>query len=236
MSHSPYHHLQSSLTALITNSPAGTRLPSEPELARELGVSRATLREAMRMFEAQGMIRRRQGAGTFIIGQEAAAESGLEVLESFDRFIQRTGGKVSVENALVSCIAADEVQATILGVPVKATLLQISRVMFSEMKPVAYLVDTLSDEVLRATELSNNFSGAVLDFLIQRGDPITGSRVQISAIAANASLAGALETQLGMPLFQCSEKVYSGSNKVVMYSVGYFLSDHVNFYMMRRTK
>lgn len=236
MSHSPYHHLQSSLTALITNSPAGTRLPAEPELARELGVSRATLREAMRMFEAQGLIRRRQGAGTFIVGQEPAAESGLEVLESFDRFIQRTGGKVSVESALVSRIAADEVQAAIFGVPIKATLLQISRVMRSDMRPMAYLVDTLPDEVLRATELSNHFSGSVLDFLIQRGDPITSSRLQISALLASEALAETLETQPGVPLLQYIEKVYSSSTKVVMYSLSYFLSDHVNFYMMRRTK
>jgi GntR family transcriptional regulator len=236
MSHSPYHHLQSSLTALIANSPAGTRLPAEPELARELGVSRATLREAMRMFEAQGMIRRRQGAGTFIVGQEPAAESGLEALESFDRFIQRTGSKVSVESALVSRIAADEVQATILGVPIKTALLQISRIMRSDTQPVAYLVDTLPDEVLRATELSNNFSGSVLDFLIQRGDPITGSRVQMSAVAASDALAEMLEIQPGMPLLQCSEKIYGSSTKVVMYSLSYFLSEQINVYMMRRTK
>ena len=46
--------------------PAGTQLPSEPELAAELQVSRATLREALRAMELEGLLRRRQGSGTFV--------------------------------------------------------------------------------------------------------------------------------------------------------------------------
>ena len=68
--------MQIELAELIAATPAGERLPSEPELARQLGVSRATLREAMRTFEAQGLIRRRQGVGTFVVGQSPVIESG----------------------------------------------------------------------------------------------------------------------------------------------------------------
>ena len=50
----PFRRLQADLTMLIGSLPAESRLPSEPELARRMGVSRATLREAMRSFEGQG--------------------------------------------------------------------------------------------------------------------------------------------------------------------------------------
>ena len=73
MANFPFQRLQADLAALIADTPAGHRLISEPELAKQMGVSRATLREAMRTFETQGLIRRRQGAGTYVVGQSARA-------------------------------------------------------------------------------------------------------------------------------------------------------------------
>src|SRR4029453_15448975 len=54
---------------------AGARLPSEPELAAELQVSRATLREALRAMELEGLLRRRQGSGTFVAEPPRMANS-----------------------------------------------------------------------------------------------------------------------------------------------------------------
>lgn len=47
---------------------AGEKLPSERELAKQLNVSRPSLREAIQKLEAKGLITRRQGGGTFISG------------------------------------------------------------------------------------------------------------------------------------------------------------------------
>ena len=58
--------LHKSLEEIINATEPGGQLKSEPQLAQELGVSRATLREAMRTFETQGLLRRRQGVGTFV--------------------------------------------------------------------------------------------------------------------------------------------------------------------------
>jgi GntR family transcriptional repressor for pyruvate dehydrogenase complex len=48
------------------NLTAGSRLPSERELAVRLGVSRPSVREAMRQLELMGVIESRQGAGAFV--------------------------------------------------------------------------------------------------------------------------------------------------------------------------
>ena len=96
MANFPFQRLQVDLAALIERTPAGSRLISEPDLAKQLGVSRATLREAMRTFETQGLIRRRQGAGTFVVGKvpviDAGLEAGFENPSHFARVFRRLVG------------------------------------------------------------------------------------------------------------------------------------------------
>lgn len=46
--------------------PVGTRLPSEPCLARQMGVGRSTIREAVKVLAHAGVLEVRQGSGTFV--------------------------------------------------------------------------------------------------------------------------------------------------------------------------
>lgn len=52
--------------------PVDTRLPSERTLAAELGVARNTVREALDVLEAQNVIRRRAGSGSFVTYRSSA--------------------------------------------------------------------------------------------------------------------------------------------------------------------
>ncbi len=45
---------------------SGERLPTETKLMAELGVGRSTLREAVRILEREGLVRVRQGSGTYV--------------------------------------------------------------------------------------------------------------------------------------------------------------------------
>ncbi len=235
MSHFPFQRLQADLANLISNSPPGTRLPSEPDLAQQLGVSRATLREAMRTFETQGLIRRRQGSGTFIVGQIPIMESGLEVLESVNTIAQRLNLPVSTVVPIITDLPADELHARELGIPIGTMVNRISRVMRVESRPVAFLVDTLPEGVLSSTEtFMAQFNGSVLDFLLQRGDPLSVSRTDVSAIGAPADVAKMLEVQRDDVLLQFTACLYSVSAKVVDYSLSYFLPGYFRFHIVRR--
>ncbi len=230
----PFQRLQAELAALIARAPDGQRLPSEPELARQLGVSRATLREAMRTFETQGLIRRRQGAGTFVVGQMAVLDSGLEVLESLDTMARRMNLEVTVSDLQVERLYADQENANGLNIPLASLITRIRRVMRADNRPVSYLVDNLPESVLKPEELPESFNGSVLDFLLARGDALSKARANISAIGATADVAKALEIQRGDVLLHFNSQVYDDSGKVVTHSFTYFIPGYFNFHVVRR--
>ena len=60
--------------------PPGSKLPTENELAQTLGVGRSTIREAMRIIEAEGLIEVRRGAGAFVLEEEAWGATRKEII------------------------------------------------------------------------------------------------------------------------------------------------------------
>jgi GntR family transcriptional regulator len=231
----PFRRLQAELANLIGSLPAESRLPSEPELARRMGVSRATLREAMRSFEGQGLIRRRQGVGTFVVAKVPVIDSGVEILESIETLAQRTNLPVSMGELHVEQIPADEDQAAALNIPVESGLTRVSRVIYTDNRPIAYLVDTLPSDILTATEIEAGFTGSVLDLLLRRGDPkLVQSRTDIRAIGATSEVARALQIQRDDVLLHFVAQLYSKEGRVVDYSFSYFLPGYFRFHVVRK--
>lgn len=234
MPHFPFQRLQADLAELIAKLPPGSRLPSEPDLAADLGVSRATLREAMRTFETQGLIRRRQGAGTFVVGQPPVMEDGLELLESMLTMARRTNMNVGPGPVRVERVKATQEYAEALDVPLDTPLVCVSRTMCVDNRPVAYLVDTLPEEILHPEELTSKFNGSVLDYLIQRGDPLTVSHTEVTASNASAGVAKKLEIQRGDVLLHFTARLISVSGKVLDYSHSYFVPGYFKFHIVRK--
>jgi len=235
MGHHPFKRLQSDLATLIDSLPADSQLPSEPTLALKLGVSRATLREAMRSFETQGKIRRRQGVGTFVIGDVPLIESGLEILESIETMVGRIGLSVSSHSLKVEKITADEECALVLDIPIGSGLTRISRLIMTDGRPAAYLVDTLPENILSHADLAAGFTGSVLDLLLRRGLPrLVSSRTEINAVNATTEVAHLLEIQRGDVLINFSACLYSSEGHVIDHSLSYFLPGYFKFHVNRR--
>ena len=231
----PYQRLQGELASLIASTPPNGKLLAEPELARQLGVSRATLREAMRSFEGQGLIRRRQGVGTFVVRPASVIDSGLEVLESIETLAEKIGLDVSMGELQVTETQADETQALALGVAVGERLFQVARVIQAENRPVAYLVDTLAEDVFSPSDIEAGFTGSVLDLILQRGSPeLIRSVAEIRSVAASAEVARSLQIQRGDVLLMFVAQLYSVDERVIDYSLSYFLPGYFRFKIVRR--
>ena len=235
MSQYPFHRLQNDLAEMINSLPAESRLLSEPYLAKKLGVSRATLREAMRSFEGQGLIRRRQGVGTFVVAKVPVLDTGLEILESIETIAQRSGLSVSMGELQVQEVMAGAEEARLLKVEVGTKLTRVSRVIYTNNRPIAFLLDTLPMDILAASDIQTGFTGSVLDLLMRGGNPkLTQSRTEINAIGATSEVARSLQVQRDDVLLHFAAQLYSDMGRVVDYSISYFLPGYFRFHVVRR--
>jgi len=220
---------------VINGMHPGERLPSEPELAHQLGVSRATLREAMRTFETQGLIHRRQGSGTFVSRPSRVIESGLEILESIETLANRIGLPVALGETSIESRPATELESEALDLPADSTVLRVARVILAEGQPAAYLIDTLPADMLQEEDIQDGFSGSVLDLLLHRQDPApTTSRCEISAVTATSEIARAMAIQRGDVLLCFEALLFSRMGKIMDYSFSYFLPGYFRFHVVRR--
>jgi GntR family transcriptional regulator len=231
---SPYQRLQRELGAVIHSAEPGTKLPTEPDLAAKMGVSRSTLREAMRSFEAQGLLIRRQGAGTFVVGKTGVFETGIEVLESLETIAARLKLQISMGENEIESIPADEDLAKTFGVRKGSTLVRVNRVMHAEGRSIAYLQDVLPRNVLSVKDLEEGFTGSVLDLLIRRGKPKLGkSNTEINAVSAPSRVARALEIQRGDVLLMFEADLVDMEGKAIDHSLSYFLPGYFRFHVLR---
>jgi GntR family transcriptional regulator len=227
--------LQDQLTKVIDGTETGGKLPSEPALAKKFGVSRSTLREAMRIFETQGMIRRKQGAGTFVIRPSHVIETGLELLESIQSLADRIKLPVQMGDYKVDHRISTENESNILKVDKNSNVHEVSWVMKAEDRPVAYLIDVVPEDKITVEELNNNFNGSILDLLAKFGEvSLASSRTEISAIAAPPDVARALGIQRGDVLLYFVALLFTKDGEIVDYSTSYFLPGYFKFHVVRR--
>ncbi|MBN1262358.1 MAG: GntR family transcriptional regulator [Anaerolineae bacterium] len=233
---SPRVQVEEALAAMIRPLPPGTQLPPEPTLAKQLGVSRATLREVMRTFAERGILTRRHGVGTFVASRIPVLESGIEILESIDSLARQMGLETHVAALEVLERKATPKEAEGLESKELIDVLVINRVITVEGKPVADLRDIVPLDYLRKEELEReDFHGSVLDLFLERGNPMLSiSRTDIIAVSADAKFARRLHVSRGSALLKLAAKLYSYDEKVVDYSISYFVPGQFRFHVMRR--
>ena len=82
--------------------PAGSRLPAERELSRQLGASRPTLREALRRLDEWSLVEPRRGSGIVI---RPYREWSLEVIAAYLKYGKPQPGQPSIARIIVDLLA-----------------------------------------------------------------------------------------------------------------------------------
>lgn len=123
----------------------GDRLPPETQMAEQLGVSRATIREVYVRLLAQGVIVRRHGFGTFVGQMPIQDDQTFQA--GFAHSIKAAGLVPTVEILSVDRITVADEQAHHFGCPVGTEISRTLRLFRASGDPVVLIEDHFSPAI-----------------------------------------------------------------------------------------
>lgn len=211
--------------------PPGTRLPSEFELAKMFGVSRATLREALRVLEEEGAVVRRHGIGTFI-AERSLVQAGIEQLFSVTEWIERAGRKPGTIGFTVGEELTTQEDQESFGFSEPVELYLIHRIRTANGDPVVYCEDRVPKSILPRG--LHGFDGSLFEHLEAAGRSIAYARTVIKPIAWHPEVFPALDVKDGQALLLLEQMHYDASDSPVLLSANYFRTDTFHFHVLRR--
>ncbi len=220
------------LTDLIADETfaQGQLLPSEGELAKQLGVSRSTIREAISHLEKDRLITRRQGVGTFVTERsQERLTGGLERLQSFRTLAGMAKESAEMVERSVELIAAEPVAVAVLRVPEGSPLVRLDAIEAVRGCRIAFLRGLISADFVEAG------NGSLLEYIIESTNyEPTHTRSEVYAIDADADLSRRLEVEEGRSVLYLAETLYTGDDKPLALLHNYFLTERFNFTIFRR--
>jgi GntR family transcriptional regulator len=141
-----YQQLQRALRDAIEDSRLAPEeaLPPERELAEEFGISRITVRKALDALVSEGMLTRRQGAGTFVTARgETRVEKSFATLSSFTEDMLSRGRKPESVWLSRSAGTVTPEEALTLGLSPGSVVYRFNRIRDADSEPMALEYSTV---------------------------------------------------------------------------------------------
>ncbi len=196
----------------------GESLPSEPGLARELAVSRATIIKAFEGLERAGLIVRRQGKGTFVAPR--GKRNSLADPTSFTAVTSASGSVPSQRWLAYDAIPAGlERTGLASDFPASTQLVRLERVRSADDMAVGHHVAVLPAELLARAGVSES-SSTVPDFSLYGALEAIGSRPHsaeesLRAVSCPAHVAEALGVAPSTPMMHVHRLTRDGSGTLI---------------------
>ncbi len=213
----------------------GSQLPPEKDLVSSLGVSRTTVREALRVLEQQGLIVRRRGLGTFVVEtpmmKDLSSNSGITAMIREAGYVPESHlGTVRHEHASKKLAATFPL--LIEGTPI----IVIERIRTVNRRPVVWSVDAVPSELRGPSALQRYdptsqsiYEFFATDLLIR----VTRGLAELRPVAATKDLASKLSVRRGSPLMCLTQTDYDTNGRAVLFSIEYHVPNAFRFLLNR---
>lgn len=196
---------------------AGSVIPKEDELCSQFGVSRITVRRALADLEAQGLVLKRQGRGTFVSEtlppvRRVATVGYLEVLH-------RVADETQVEVlSLERQYAAADI-GEYLSLAPEDQVMHVVRLRRKGKKPVMITEAWVPDRLLTKVDQQSLEEHALFELLLEQGVKFDRVVQEVTAIAATPEHARLLEAEVGQPMIKISRLIYDVDQQPIQYLV-----------------
>lgn len=205
--------------------PIGTALPTEDALARHHGVSRHTVRQALRELKDEGVLWARAGIGTIVRARPEVPRffSGIKTVWDLLQFVESTEMHVVKRREVV----ADAALAELLQCPAGQAWYEITilRKLPQEKLPLSYLQVYLRPEFRDAVGPEKIFTRPIYSMVEERfGVRVVEVRQDITAANLEAGMARALKAKEGLAAMRITRYYLDRDGAVVAIGVGYYPS------------
>lgn len=208
------------------NYKKGEFLPPEVELAKQLSVSRNTIRQATNKLEYEGLIIRKKGYGTKVA--EKAFTTQLASWHSFTQEMNEKG--IAFTNYLITAewIECDEKTATFFNIPLKTKVVMLSRLRGDENGPFVYFESYFHPRIGISTD--ENFNLPLYELLESRFNiQATSSKEKIKARLASKITARRLKIKQGEPVLIRERFVSDPGEKPIEYNIGFYIAEKFTY-------
>ena len=227
------------LRKLIQDGPMlpGDQLPSEGELASQMGVGRSTVREALKLLEQEGVVDVQPGLGRFVSALTAhLIERPITHFQSITDLLREFGYEVTSQVLAMSEASASDEEAHSLGLVNGAAVIRLARVRLLAGVPIVFMEETLPRALMGASLTGIDWSGSVTEALAHRGHRPISSRARMRA----AVLPGRFRRRLGSlgrrPWIEITETDLGSRGEPCLYAKNYLRGDLFAFNFVRRSE
>jgi len=213
----------------------GELLPSEKQLAETYGVSRPTIRAAIKSLHERGALSVRNGVGAMVLPYRRQTFYWLDNLASIDTFAMETGHTVRTGVLRWQVVPADLELSRKLKIQIDEPVLQCSRLKIVDDDPAAWIIDALPAALVDVDDIQASFRGSVLDFLLERRPQLTDyADCEVSPMQCAPEIADALTMPLGAPLLFLDTTVLDKHSTPVIWGRVWLNSTKFRFVFRRR--
>ncbi|MEO6125204.1 MAG: GntR family transcriptional regulator [Ilumatobacteraceae bacterium] len=207
------------------------KLPTEHELASAYGVSRATIRTALRTLDSRGLTVTRHGLGTFATAATSAVSANLQRLESISQTIQRLGRVPGANFRSIAVRDATPDERRSLQLTGNAQVLATEREITADGEVVAYSHDALPRAVLGIDFDVRSMTGSLFAVLEHHGVSAVSALTELHASQGNdMGWSGRPPDALYLMLEQTH---FDASGRSVAYSRTWFVEGRFQFNLIR---